>query len=153
MNISKMLEAEEGFRSSVYYCTAGYPTIGIGWRIGERAQPLHDFKMMHICKASAYAQLEFEIAGITSKLENFIPAFKDLNEARQCVLISMSYQMGIAGLFKFKNMLAAIESKCWNDAANEGLNSKWARQTPGRAKRQMRTLLLGDWSAYSELSE
>lgn len=152
MNITKLLEFEEGFRSTPYYCSGGFPTIGIGWRIGERAQPLHDFKMMHIFKAAAYAQLEFEIASIIAKLENFIPSFKDLSEARQCVLISMAYQMGVAGLFKFKKMLAAIESKCWNDASAEGLDSRWARQTPERANRQMKTLLLGDWSAYGELS-
>jgi lysozyme len=148
MNISKLLEFEEGFKSTPYYCSAGFPTIGIGWRIGERAQPLHDFKMMRICKAAAYAQLEFEIASIIAKIEGFIPSFKDLNEPRQAVLISMAYQMGIGGLMKFKKMLAAIDCLDWDAAAAEGLNSKWARQTPERAKRQMKTLLLGDWSQY-----
>lgn len=148
MNISKLLEFEEGFRSTPYYCSEGFPTIGIGWRIGERAQPLHDFKMMHICKAAAYAQLEFEIASIIAKLESFIPSFKDLSEPRQAVLISMTYQMGISGLMKFKKMLAAIDYLDWDAAAAEGLNSKWARQTPERAKRQMEVLFSGDWSEY-----
>ena len=148
MNISEMLKVEEGFRSEPYICSAGYPTIGIGWKIGRHNQSLNDFENMTVCQATAYAQCDFMVAGITAQLSNRLSFFYDLNEARQCVLISMAYQMGINGLMKFKNMLAAIETQCWNDAAHEGLDSRWAQQTPERAERQMKTLLLGDWSQY-----
>ena len=148
MNISEMLEVEEGFRSKPYLCSEGFATVGIGWRIGSKGQPLSDFKHISMCQAAAYAQLDFKIAGITANLSNEFEFFKDLNECRQAVLISMAYQMGLSGLLKFKNMLAAIETQCWNDAAHEGLDSRWATQTSERAERQMKTLLLGDWSQY-----
>lgn len=148
MNIIEMLDFEEDFRSEPYLCSEDYATVGIGWRIGSKGQPLSDFKHISLCKAAAYAQLEFKVAGISANLSNEFEFFKDLNECRQAVLISMAYQLGFAGLLGFKRMLAAIQTKCWNDAAHEGLDSRWAKQTPNRANRQMKTLLSGTWSEY-----
>ena len=54
----------------------------------------------------------------------------------------MAYQMGIDGLAGFKNTLKNIAAGRWNDAATGMLDSKWAKQTPNRARRhaeQMRT--------------
>ena len=148
MNITKMLSKEEGFRSEPYLCSEGYATEGVGWRIGSKGQPLKDFKHISMCEGAAYAQLDFKIAGIEAQLGNEFAFYSDLNEPRKAVLISMAYQLGFAGLLGFKNMLAAIQTQCWNDAAHEGLDSKWWAQTPERAERQMTMLLLGDWSAY-----
>ena len=148
MNIVELLDFEEGFRSEPYLCSEGYATIGIGERIGSKGQPLSDFKLITTCKGAAYAQLEFKLAGITANLSNEFEFFDDLNECRQAVLISMAYQLGLAGLLGFKNMLAAIKTQCWNDAAHEGLDSRWSKQTPARAERQMKTLLHGTWSEY-----
>ena len=148
MNIVKMLEREEGFKNKPYYCSENYPTVGIGWRIGYKNQPLEDFKLIRVCQSAAYAQCEFQIAGIYASLHDKLDFFGKLSEPRQSVLISMAYQMGVEGLMKFELMLKAIGSHCWNDAAHEGLDSKWAKQTPERAERQMKTLLHGDWSEY-----
>ena len=148
MNIIEMLDFEEGFRSEPYLCSEGYATIGIGDRIGRKGQPLSDFKLISWCKGAAYAQLEFKVAGITANLSNEFEFFKDLNECRQAVLISMAYQLGFSGLLGFKRMLAAIQTHGWNDAAAEGLDSRWAKQTPARALRQMKTLLTGTWGEY-----
>ena len=35
-----VLNYEEGFSAKPYYCSAGYPTIGIGQRIGPKGAPL-----------------------------------------------------------------------------------------------------------------
>lgn len=54
----------------------------------------------------------------------------------------MAYQLGVDGLANFKNALANMAARRWNDAADEMLNSRWAKQTPNRAIRhaeQMRT--------------
>lgn len=148
MNIVQLLAREEGFRSKPYICSEGYPTIGIGWRIGFHDQPLSDFECMVISEEAAKAQCKAEIRELEMNLHAVIDCWQGLNEPRQAVLVSMAYQMGLSGLLKFKNMLAAIQTQCWNDAAHEGLDSRWAKQTPERAGRQMKTLLLGDWSQY-----
>ena len=149
MNVRKMINQEEGgFKSEPYLCSEGYATVGVGWRIGSKGQPLSDFKHISMCEQAAHAQLDFKIAGIEAQLSNEFPFYKDLNECRKAVLISMAYQLGFAGLLGFKLMLAAIQTQCWNDAAHEGLDSKWWMQTPERAERQMKTLLSGTWDEY-----
>ncbi len=148
MNVTKMLSKEEGFRSEPYLCSEGFATVGVGWRIGSKGQPLSDFKHISMCEGAAYAQLDFKIACIEAQLGNEFGFYSKLNDPRKAVLISMAYQLGFTGLLGFKNMLAAIQTQCWNDAAHDGLDSRWHKQTPARAERQMVTLLKGDWSEY-----
>jgi lysozyme len=47
----------------------------------------------------------------------------------------MCFQMGRSGVANFKKFLAAAERKDWDAASGEMLDSKWAKQTPGRAKK------------------
>ncbi|MNL28639.1 hypothetical protein D3C87_1502920 [compost metagenome] len=54
----------------------------------------------------------------------------------------MPFQLGVDGLLGFKSTLALIEEGKYTFAADNMLKSKWAEQTPARAKRlavQMRT--------------
>ena len=66
--------------------------------------------------------------------------------ARLAVLQSMAYQMGVQGLAAFKNTLQAVIERRWNDAAAGMLNSRWARQTPDRAKRHAQQMRTGIWA-------
>ena len=43
--------------------------------------------------------------------------------------------MGPAGVGKFKNMLLALQNQSYAEAAAEMLDSRWAKQTPNRAKK------------------
>jgi lysozyme len=54
----------------------------------------------------------------------------------------MSFNMGLPTLSKFTRTLQAIKNGRYSDAADEMLDSKWARQVGKRAERlskQMRT--------------
>ena len=51
------------------------------------------------------------------------------------VIYEMCYQLGVTGVSKFKKTLAYIENSEYKMASKEMLDSKWARQTPNRAKR------------------
>lgn len=148
MDVRKVLEQEEGFRKTAYYCTEGYPTIGIGWKIGSKGQPLEDFSCMVIDRDTARTQMIKSVQSIAESIDNRMPEFSLLNEARKSVLISMAYQMGVTGLFQFKNMIKAIVDGDFDKAYGEGLDSRWAKQTPDRAVRHMNTLRSGDWSEY-----
>jgi lysozyme len=150
MSIAKLLMFEEGFRADAYYCSEGYPTIGIGWKIGSKNQSLDDFKLMTISKGAALAQCDSEVNDLAINLHCVIENWESLGEPRQAILISMAYQMGLSGLMKFKNMIAAIEDDDFAEASNQGMDSIWAsdRQTPERAYRHMRVMLSGNWSAY-----
>ena len=47
----------------------------------------------------------------------------------------MCYQLGLAGFSKFKKTISYIEKKNYKEASKEMLDSKWAKQTPNRAKK------------------
>ena len=53
---------------------------------------------------------------------------------RHDVLVEMVFQLGADGVREFDRFLAAIRSSDWGRAANEMLDSLWARETPVRAK-------------------
>jgi lysozyme len=59
--------------------------------------------------------------------------FDELSETRKSVLVNMAFNLGVAGLMKFKNMLKAVSEKRWEDASSEMLNSRWADQVGNRA--------------------
>lgn len=60
-------------------------------------------------------------------------AWEGLSEARQSVLIEMVYQLGYPKMSGFKRFRKALQAGRWVEAHAEMLDSKWARQVPGRA--------------------
>jgi lysozyme len=68
-----------------------------------------------------------------------------LSEPRRAVIISMVFQMGLDGVSRFIKMRAAIMREDWEAVFKEMLNSKWAKQTPGRAGRHAEQMRTGKW--------
>lgn len=134
------IEDEEGFRPAAYQDHLGYWTIGIGTLIDAR-------KGGGISKDAAYFMVGEKVAEIEKGLDKNISWWRDLNDVRQRVLISMAYQMGVPGLLKFKNTLENIETGNYDAAKNGMLASLWARQTPARAKRLAERMETGQASA------
>ena len=52
----------------------------------------------------------------------------------QEVVLNMCYQLGITGVSKFRKAISALQEGEWQEAADEMLDSLWARQTPNRAE-------------------
>lgn len=147
MKTSTLIKTEEGFRAKPYYCTAGMPTIGYGRVVGKKGDPLPD---MATTPEAESEFLEKEIARLEYKLAGIYPnAWSRCNEARQSVLVSMAYQLGLSGLSGFRRMWAAIGESNWNEAARQALDSKWAKvDSPNRAKRQAEQLESGLWHPH-----
>jgi len=78
-------------------------------------------------------------------------ALSQCNEARSDVLISMAYQMGVDGLALFRGMLTAVTQRDFDAAANAMLDSLWARQTAGRARRHAEVMRTGTYDIYRGL--
>lgn len=140
--IYKLLGFEEGFEKQPYYCTEGYPTAGKGTKLGPKGAPLKYYQFVFTEKI-ADAFLEEELRNVRDKLIKH-RWYVELNEDRQTIIKSMAYQMGIGGLFKFKKMIAALESGDWNEAAHQALDSRWAKQTPARAERHAAVIANGN---------
>ena len=60
---------------------------------------------------------------------------RDLPEEVQDVVIECCYQLGVSGFSNFKKTLRYLEQHELEKAAVEMLDSKWAKQTPNRAKK------------------
>jgi lysozyme len=67
-------------------------------------------------------------------VEDLIDGFNTLPIPVQGVLVEMNFNLGKQGLSKFKNFLNYIKKKRWRRAANEMLDSLWAKQVGQRAK-------------------
>ena len=146
-DIISLLNKEEGFRAKPYYCSAGYPTVGGGIRIGPKGAPLslYEFTVSKALSAVWMTEKVKETLDDMDKYENIRAAMAVCNEPRQAILISMAYQMGAKGLSGFKNTLKAIASQNWHAAQSGMLASKWQRDTPNRAQRHAIQMLTGNW--------
>ena len=147
MNIINLLNYEEGYSETPYYCSAGYPTIGIGQRIGPKGAPLklYEFTVSKSLAAVWLAEKVKETLADMDKYTAIREAMAACNEPRQAILISMAYQMGADGLSKFTNTLKSVATQNWHAAQAGMLASKWAKQTPNRANRHAKQMLTGVW--------
>ena len=132
-DLERLVARHEGFRSHVYRCSAGKLTIGYGTNIEEG-----------ISKAEGLLLLRHRLGLAVGVLEHRLPYWSQLTPARQQVLASMGYQMGMGGLMGFRRMLAAIERNDYDTAAKEMLDSKWAKHdSPARARRLAKVMVRG----------
>ena len=125
---SELLEAvklSEGFRDRVYKCTEGYYTIGYGFAIKDLIMDEDIAEMI----------LRRKLDSLIDKADKKFIFLKNLPVVVRDVIYEMCYQMGVTGVSKFKKTLAYLENNEFKMAAKEMLDSRWARQTPNRAKK------------------
>lgn len=136
------ITSEEGRRSLCYRDNAkgAYPTIGIGHKDVKLIPGVTRWTDTQI-DATFDTDYTRAVAGISAAF----PAFARLDTVRQAVLVSMAFQMGVAGTLLFKRALAAIAAKRWDDAAHELLASDWQAQTPERCDRAAEMMRSGEW--------
>lgn len=134
--LTRQLKGDEGVKPCAYQDHLGFWTIGVGRLVDER-KPGSGLRPEEITFL-----LNNDIDDRIRELGRRLPFFIELDPARQGVLLNMSFQMGVDGLLGFKNTLKLVEQGRYDEAAEGMLNSKWAGQTPERARRlavQMRT--------------
>ena len=137
---TKQIKRHEGFVSNAYKDSLGYLTIGYG-RLIDKA------KNGGITEPEAEYLLANDVSGVYEALNRSIPSFKQLNEARQGVLLNMAFQMGVHGLMQFKSTLNLIELGDYDAAADNMLKSLWASQTPKRANEMATQMRTGQWQS------
>ena len=115
----------EGLELKVYKDSVGIETIGIGRNLVDRG--ITEEEARYLC------QNDIDI--VEQELSRNFPVVTYLDDVRQRVLLDMAFNLGIPRLSKFKNMWAAIHCGDYATAATEMLDSKWARQVKGRAKK------------------
>ena len=116
---------DEGLRHHPYADTEGNQTIGIGRNLEDRG----------ISRATAIQMCHEDIDAVEVDLDRNLDWWRDMSEERQQALANMCFNLGWPRLSTFKKMLSALEAGDYDRAADEALDSKWARQVGARAAR------------------
>ena len=135
-DLEKRIKHHEGYRNMVYRDTLGKRTIGWG-HLCRKDETWEDDTGYPEEVLQHYFDIDFDtaIAGADRLCGNM-----NLPEKAEEIIIEMCFQLGETGVSKFKNMLSALEKKDFQTAADEMMDSRWAKQTPNRAKELSETM-------------
>ena len=138
MNIEKLREQiayDEGIEHKIYLDHLGLPTFGIGHLIRE-SDPEHGSEVgTFVSEDRVNEAFESDIQTVLSDCNKLYPEFEDLPEEAQRVIANMMFNMGYPRLSKFKGMKAGVDTRDWNRAADEMIDSRWYKQVTKRADR------------------
>ena len=124
MKLIDEIKKHEGFKDTVYKCTAGVDTIGVGFAI----------KDLELSEEVCDLILQEKLEALEERFEKKFDWFKTSPIEVRNVMLNMAYQLGFRGFCKFKKTIAYLEDAEWEKASVEMLDSKWAKQTPNRAR-------------------
>ena len=139
--VKKEIQEHEGFRDTIYSDSLGFATIGWGHLVKDTD---------HFEKGVAYSKEElqevfdkdFDLAWdnanslVKERLTNTDFQLLDIDRKMKVISIfcNMCFQLGKAGVGKFRKMFENIAKLNFEGAKLEMLNSRWAKQTPSRAE-------------------
>ena len=149
MNIEQLrkeLELDEGVKYEIYNDHLGYATFGIGHLVRD-SDPEHGQEIgTAVTEDRVISAFDEDVQVVLADCERLYNDFNVLPEECQMIIANMMFNMGRPRLSKFKGMKAGVDSKDWNKAADEMIDSNWYRQVPNRAGRlvkRMRALANG----------
>jgi lysozyme len=119
------LKRDEGLRLKPYKDTEGILTIGYG----------RNLEHVGITEGEAENMLLRDIGVAWDETIRLVPSFSRLPWQAKSALVNMMFNLGYPRLSQFVRMLDAIDRDNFNEAADEALDSKWARQVGKRAER------------------
>jgi len=134
MDMKRLLASvkqHEGYKDHVYLDTRNKRTVGVGHLCVEDHWEDHkkypEEMLMNVLKDD----LKNAIQGA----EELCSDCPDLRDQAKELIVEMVFQLGKTGVSKFRNMWKALgqDPPQYDVAAKEMLDSRWAKQTPGRA--------------------
>jgi len=123
-DLLESIKKHEGFVEHVYDDSLDIPTIGYGFAIKDLVLDediAEDILMRKLERLKRNANSRFKW-------------LEDMPVVVQEVILNMCYQLGVTGVSKFRKAISALQEGEWHEAADEMLDSLWARQTPNRAE-------------------
>jgi lysozyme len=119
------LRRDEGVERKPYTDSVGKLTIGVGRNLTDVG--LSDDEIDYL--------LHNDLKRVDADLDAHAAWWRTLDPVRQRVLRNLCFNMGWPRLAGFKNALGAMKAGKYATAANEMLDSTWARQVGARAQR------------------
>ena len=129
------LTVDEGRRARMYLDTVGKWTGGVGRNLSDRAFSDDEIDLM----------LRNDIKAVERELDQRLPWWRQMSEARQNALANMAFNLGPDRLLGFAKTLTLMKAGRYDAAAAEMLNSKWATQVGARAIRLAATMRKGEF--------
>ena len=124
--LTEMLTAHEGSKSHAYKCTAGKITVGVGRNIDpEGGLGLSQEEITYL--------LSNDIERVEEELSKSLPWLLELDCVRIDALVDMCFNLGLPRFLKFVKALDALEAGDYDRAADEFMDSRWAKQVGYRA--------------------
>ena len=129
------LRRDEGLRLESYQDVNDIWTIGYGTNL----------QVLTISEDTAERWLRKEYDKAVEDSEA-ITEYQWLSKVRKAVIVMLVYQLGKAGLMKFKRFWDGVRTHDWQAAHDELLDSKMAREdSPLRARRHAKRFLADSW--------
>ena len=128
--LMKSVKAHEGFRNKVYKDTLGKRTVGYGHLcVEDHWEDNREYTVPELERV-----LEADLNNAIQGAEELCSDCPVLDDQAKEIIVEMVFQLGKTGVSKFRNMWKALKVPDYPTAAKEMLDSRWAKQTPGRAK-------------------
>ena len=138
MDIEKLreqLEIDEGVIHEIYLDHLGYPTFGIGHLVTDDDPEYGANVGTKVDETRCIAAFNEDVETVLRDCNILYEDFEDLPEEAQQIIANMMFNMGRPRLSKFKGMKRGVDSRDWNAAADEMVDSAWYRQVTNRADR------------------
>jgi len=138
MNLDQLrieLAEDEGCKYEIYLDHLGLPTCGIGHLITADDPESAMSVGTEISEERVQLLFRRDVSIAVDECKRLYPDFDQLPEEVQRIICNMMFNMGYPRLSKFVGMKSAIDSKLWDVAADEMIDSRWFDQVPNRAKR------------------
>ena len=135
-----LVKEAEGFSATRYLCPAGKTTQGYGRNL--EAHPLTEEEEVElnvdgtVSKEVATKWALKELRECEMKLSQNI-IYNKLSPIRKAVLLDMCFNIGYAGLMKFKKMWFALGERDFAEASRQMKDSNWYVQVGNRSKRNV----------------
>lgn len=145
--LSDYIKGNEGWRDTVYKDTAGKRTVGYGFNIDDpyvRSRVPDDVvrgkRPLKRDEADTIFNDIFKTAQKETKLLVGADTYNKMSEGQQNALVDLVYNIGITKASGFDRMLKALRAGDYVTAAEEMLDSNYARQVHDRAMRNSQML-------------
>ena len=133
--LREQLEIDEGVKYEIYNDHLGYATFGVGHLVLESDEEHGSPLGTAVSESRVIEAFEQDCENVLRDCDILYEDFADLPEEAQQVIANMMFNMGRPRLSKFKGMKRGVDSRNWNEAADEMVDSAWYRQVTNRADR------------------
>ena len=135
--LTAMVKRHEGVKSHVYKCTQGFETIGVGRNISESGLGLSEDEVEYL--------LANDLKRCHEELQDAYYWYGGLNQTRRDAMVDMCFNLGITRLRGFVNALEAMSREQFDIAADEFMDSRWAKQVGNRAVEVTEMIRTGEY--------